>query len=469
MAKRSRDLTKGVIPRQLFSLAWPMLLGMMGMVIFNLADTYFVGQLGVQQLAAMSFSFPVVMFLNSLSQGVGIGTSSLISRNIIKTGKNTVKVMASRAILLGVIVVLFFVVIGLLTIRPVFAAMGAENAVLGFVSDYMFIWYLGVPFVIIPMIGNNIVRATGDTFTPGMIMVVIAGINILLDPLMIFGIGPFPEMGIKGAALATVISRGIGLIAILFILIKRTHMLTVKFGRIKDILATWKKVLYIAGPASLTMLITPISIALITRILAGFGKEAVAAFGVASRVEMFALMVIMSLGSVLIIFVGQNFSKHHFDRIREALNVSLKFSITWGVVVYILLLTLGSGIASLFTSDATVIEITKKYFYIIGASYGLQGLVMLSTSSFNGINKPYPSAVFSLVRMLVLYVPLAWLGSVFIGINGVFWAGFIANITVGLISFRYLVNLIKRIDIGQPDTRQKSSFKSNTEQGNQNG
>lgn len=446
MAKRSKDLTKGVIPRQLFSLAWPMLLGIMGMVIFNLADTYFVGQLGVQQLAAMSFSFPVVMFLNSLSQGVGIGTSSLISRNIIKMEKSIVKVMASRAILLGVIVVLFFVIIGLLTIRPLFAIMGAENEVLNFVYDYMFIWYLGVPFVIIPMIGNNIVRATGDTFTPGMIMVVIAGINIILDPLMIFGIGPFPEMGIKGAALATVISRGIGLVAILFILINRTHMLTIKFGKVKEILATWKSVLYIAGPASLTMLIIPISVGFLTRILAGFGQEAVAAFGVATRIEMFAMMLIMSLGSVLIIFVGQNFSRHKFDRIREALNVSMKFSVTWGVIVYILLLFFGSFIASLFSNDTEVVFIAKKYFYIIGASYGLQGLIVLSTSSFNGLNKPIPSAVFSLVRMLVLYVPLAWLGSIVIGISGVFWAGFIANVVVGLVSFRYLFKIIMRIE-----------------------
>jgi len=164
------------------------------------------------------------------------------------------------------------------------------------------------------MIGNNIVRATGDTFTPGIIMVSIAVVNAILDPFLIFGYGPFPEMGIKGAALATVIARGIGLVIILIILIKREKLLTFHFGQIKSILSTWENVVYIAGPASLTMLITPISIGIITKILAGFGKEAVAAFGVASRIEMFALMVIMALGSVLIIFVGQNLSKQKFQR-----------------------------------------------------------------------------------------------------------------------------------------------------------
>jgi len=450
MARGKKNLIEGNIKKQLFQLSWPMLLGMMGIVIFNLVDTYFVGLLGVHQLAAMSFSFPVVMFLNSLALGIGIGTTSLVSRNIIHAEHKAVKMMASRAVLLGVIVVLVFVVAGLFTVRPVFSAMGAEGDILGYVADYMNIWYLGVPFVVIPMVGNNIVRATGDTFTPGMVMVSSGVVNAILDPLLIFGYGPFPEMGIKGAALATVIARSTSLVFILIILIKRENLLTVRFGKLKSVFATWKQILYIAGPASLSMLITPISVALITKILAGFGKEAVAAFGVASRVEMFVLMVIMALGSVLIIFVGQNMSKQKFDRIVEALKISRGFSLLWGVAVFGVLLLLGTEIASLFSSDTMVVEIARNYFYIIGASYGLQGLVMLSTSAFNGINKPYPSAIFSITRMLVLYVPMAWAGASMFGINGVFGAGFIANVVVGLISFQYLLKTIKKHQLAMP-------------------
>ena len=447
MVKENRNLIEGNIKRQLYDLTWPMLLGMMGMVIFNLIDTYFVGKLGVQELAAISFCFPVVMFINSLSQGVGIGTSSLISRNIILTERKLVKMMASRAILLGVIVVLFFVIVGLLTIRPVFSALGAESGVLNYIYDYMSIWYFGVIFVVIPMIGNNIVRATGDTFTPGMLMVVTGTVNAILDPLMIFGYGPFPEMGIKGAALATVIARSISLVFILIILIKREKLLTIHFGHLKSILSTWKNVLYIAGPSALTLLIIPISMGIITKILAGFGKEAVAAFGVASRVEMFALMVIAALGSVLIIFVGQNLSKQKFKRILEALGISSKFSIIWGISIFILLLFFGKEIASAFTNDSNVIEIAEKYFYIIGASYGFQGLVMLSTSSFNAINKPYPSAFFSIIRMLVLYIPLALIGARIFNVYGVFWAGFIANLIVGPLSLKYLFKTVKKIEV----------------------
>lgn len=447
MARANKNLVEGNIKKQLFDLTWPMLLGMIGMVIFNLVDTYFVGQLGVQQLAAMSFSFPVIMFINSLSQGIGIGTSSLISRNIIATSRNKVRMMASRAILLGVIVVVIFVIVGMLSIQSTFTALGANKEILKYIIDYMSVWYLGVPFVVIPMIGNNIVRATGDTFTPGMLMVSSGIVNIILDPLLIFGYGPFPEMGIKGAALATVIARSTSLVFILIVLIKREKLLTIYFGHLKDIFSTWKDVLYIAGPASLGMLITPISIGFITKIIAGFGKEAVAAFGVASRVEMFVLMVIGSLGSVLIIFIGQNISTQKFNRIFKSLNYAWKFSMLWGVLVFLLLLFLGESIASIFTDDIAVIEITKKYFYIMGASYGFQGLVMLSTASFNGINKPYPSVIFSIIRMLGLYVPLAWIGSRYFGIYGVFWAGLIANVLVGVVSYKYLFGSLKKIEL----------------------
>ncbi|MFO8023187.1 MAG: MATE family efflux transporter [Perlabentimonas sp.] len=449
MPKINKNLTEGNIKNQLFTLVWPMLFGMLGMVVFNLVDTYFIGKLGVQQLAAIGFCFPVIMFINSLSQGIGIGTSSLISRNIITKSREEVRMMASRAILLGVIVVLIFVVTGLLTIHPLFLSLGAKADILQHINDYMSIWYYGVAFVVIPMIGNNIVRATGDTFLPGMLMVTSAVINIILDPLLIFGYGPFPEMGIKGAAVATVIARSISLVFILIVLIRREHLLTVKIGRIKNILKTWGKVIYIAGPAALGMLITPLSLGLITKIISLFGEEAVAAFGVASRVEMFVLMVIASLGSVLIIFIGQNISKNQFKRIFKSLDYALKFSIVWGIVVFIVLILFASNIASVFTNNAEVVEITRKYFYIVGASYGFQGLVMLSTASFNGANRPFPSAIFSAVRMLILYVPLAWIGAKFIGITGVFWAGFTANVVVGILAFWFLHRTINKIRIAE--------------------
>lgn len=446
MPKINKDLTEGRTGRHLVSLTWPMLLGLMGMVIFNLVDTYFIGKLGVQQLAAIGFCFPVIMFVNSLAHGVGIGTSSLISRNIVSTRREVVRKMASRAIGLAIIIVVIFVTLGLLTVRPLFTALGAETALLDYIHDYMSVWYYGVAFVVVPMIGNNIVRATGDTFTPGMLMVLAAIVNALLDPLLIFGIGPFPEMGLKGAALATVIARSSSLVFILIILIRRENLVTLKIGQISEVVKTWLSVLHVAGPASLALLITPISLGLVTRIVAGFGKEAVAAFGVASRIETFALMMISALGSVLIIFMGQNISQKKFSRIFQALKYSGGFSLGWGALVFIAFLFFAGPISALFSDNSQVIDFTSGYMKIVGMSYGFQGLVMLSMSTFNGINKPLPAAFFSFLRMMGLYVPLALLGSILFQLPGVFWAAFAANIISGVAAFLYLLRTVRKME-----------------------
>lgn len=444
MPKGNRNLTEGPIASRLAGLTWPMMLGMFGIVAFNLIDTYFIGKLGLKQLAAISFCFPVIMFINSLSQGIGVGTSSLISRNIVKVERKEVRMMASRTIVLGLIIIVIFAIAGLLTIQPLFAALGAGSELIQYIDDYMSIWYYGAPFVMMPMVGNHIVRATGDTFTPGMIMVSSAIVNAILDPLLIFGYGPFPEMGIKGAAVATVIARSSSFLIILIVLIRREKLLTIYIGRLREILSTWGRVLYIAGPATLSMLITPISIGLVTKIISGFGKEAVAGFGVASRIEMFALMLIAALGSVMIIFMGQNISKRKYDRINKALKYAASFSVIWGFFVFVLLLLFAGDIAAIFSKDQHVIDITSKYLVVVGLSYGFQGLVMLSTASFNGMNKPFPSAIFSIIRMIGLYVPLAWLGAKLFGLNAVFWAAFTANIIIGLLSFSFLFRTVKK-------------------------
>ncbi|MEO0332723.1 MAG: MATE family efflux transporter, partial [Bacteroidota bacterium] len=168
---KRKDLTQGSVPRTLYQLTLPMVVGVLSMVAFNLVDTYFIGKLGKNELAALSFTFPVIMVIFSLVQGIGIGATALISRsfganNLAKAARET-----TDSLFLALLLVLISVVIGLLTIEPLFSALGATPEVLPLVREYMEIWYFTILFVIVPFVGNSAIRATGDTLTPSYIMV----------------------------------------------------------------------------------------------------------------------------------------------------------------------------------------------------------------------------------------------------------------------------------------------------------
>ncbi len=436
MVKTNNLLTEGPIAKTLTSLTIPMIFGMLSIVIFNLVDTYFVGKIGVNELAAMGFTFPVVSFVMSLATGLGIGTSSLISRLVISSKKEKVQRYSVNALLLAIFIIFIFVTAGQLTITPLFKALGASDKLIPLITEYMGIWYWGMAFLIVPIVGNSIIRATGDTLTPGIIMIISAIINIVLDPIFIFGFGPVPAMGLKGAAIATVISRALSFGVSLYILIYRDKLITIYIPKLKNMLKTWGDIIYVAGPSAMSILITPISIAIITGLISTYGDEAVAGFGVVSKLELLFMMVVSSLGSVITIFTGQNFGNKSFPRILKALNMSSLFSILWGAMLFIISIFTAEYLAALFSDHKEVIDVASSYLKIVSIGYGLQGVLIIGISTLNGLNKPFIALLLTFIRMVGIYVPLAYIGSNYMGLNGIFFACLLANLISGIVMYK---------------------------------
>jgi len=305
----------------------------------------------------------------------------------------------------------------------------------------MTIWYLGVIFVVIPMVGNNAIRASGDTKTPGLIMVFAAFVNIVLDPILIFGIGPFPRLEIAGAAIATVLARASTLVLSLYVLTHREKMITIKIPHFRDIVESWKQILYIGLPTAATRIVIPLGAGFILSIVATYGSEAVAGFGVATRIEFFALTVVMSLASVLGPFVGQNWGAGKFDRIKSGMKFSYKFSLAWGFFIFLILALLGGRIGSFFSDDPNVISVTSLYLLIIPIGYGLYGVLVMATSAMSVLKKPLHAAILTLTQTFVLYIPMAYIGSFFFGLWGIFAALPISYLIAGVIS-NYVLNRI---------------------------
>jgi len=442
-----QSLTEGVIANRLFKLTLPMVWGLFAIVAFNLADTYYVGQLGTNQLAAMSFTFPIVMTLGSLAMGLGIGASSIIARAIGQGDLSRVQRFTTNSLTLGIAVVALLSSIGLLTIDPLFKALGAGPETLPYVRQYMEIWYFGVVFLVIPMVGNNAIRASGDTLTPSLIMTVSAGFNVILDPLLIFGLGGFPELGLTGAAWATVISRALTLVASLSVLKFKEQMLSSHFPSLEETLHCWRDILYVGLPAAGTSMITPISTGIVTSLLAVHGAVAVAGFGVASRVESFAMIPLMALAASISPFVGQNWGAEKYGRVTKALQQSYLFCLGWGLFTAILLAAGASLIVPLFNQDPAIIKIATTYFMLVPISYGAAGIIQVTNSVFNALGRPIPAVVITVVRMVVLYIPLAYVGSRWLGPTGIFVAATLVNIVVGMGAREWS----RRTCIGKPE------------------
>ncbi|GAH17157.1 unnamed protein product, partial [marine sediment metagenome] len=263
----------------------------------------------------------------------------------------------------------------------------------------------------------NAIRATGDTITPSAIMVVAIVINLTLDPMLIFGIKPFPRLELAGAALATVIARAVTLVVSLLVLTCREKMLTFKVPKPKDVFNSWKQILYVGLPAAGTNMIIPVSIGIITRLVSSYGSESVAGFGVASRIEHFALTLVMALSTVLIPFVGQNFGAGKHARIQMGVKYSQIFAMLWGAFIFILLIISARMIAGIFNKNPAVISSIVLYLIIVSISYGAHGVFLLTASTFNALNKPLPASGLSILRMFILYIPFALLGSRLFGLR----------------------------------------------------
>jgi putative MATE family efflux protein len=433
-----RTLTEGSVRRHLLELTVPMVWGILATLMFNIADTYFVAKLGTLELAALSFTFPVSFVLISLAIGLGAGASSVIARAIGEDDRRRVRRLTSDSLMLSFLLVCLLSAIGFVTIDPLFRLLGAGETVLPAIRAYMQIWYCGMIFVVFPMVGMAAVRASGDSRLPSQIMLASALVNIVLDPLLIFGIWGFPALGIRGAAIASVIARAATFVATLVVLHRNKRMLTLSRPAPGEALRSWKGILHVGLPAAATNMIIPISIGVVTAMVARYGEAAVAGFGVASRIESIALVPFYAMSSIVGPFVGQNLGARKTDRIAEAMRESFYFCLAYGAVAAALLALFGSPLAGLFDDDATVVTTAVQYMQIVPLSYGLAGVVMNVNAAFNGLGRPVPAVKISFTRMVLIYLPAAYLGRALFGVPGIFGGGALANLTVGLGAYLYL-------------------------------
>jgi putative MATE family efflux protein len=437
------DLLNDPILPTLKKMTIPMIFGMITLMMFNIVDTFFISLLGTEPLAAVSFTFPVTFTVISLAIGLGIGTSAVIAKALGSHKIDEARFDASVSLMVAVVMVLCLSCIGFFLIDPIFILLGAGEQVLPLIHDYMNIWFLGSVCLMTPMIGNSVLRASGDTKTPSLVMGGAGLINALLDPLLIFGVGPIPAFGIKGAAIASVIAWSVAVAIIIYILAKK-HLLSLKSGN-QTILGAIRKVLKIGLPAAGANMLTPVAMAVMTAMVAYHGPEAVAAFGVGSRIESIASLLVLALSMTLPPFVSQNFGAGKLCRVKDAYIGTIKFVMICQFVIYILLILFSGVISQLFGKEQMVIDVIKLFIYTIPLSYGMQGVIILSNSSFNALHKPMNALCLSVIRLFIFYIPLAYIGNELAGLLGLFIGAMLGNFFTALVAYKWFMKQLEEL------------------------
>jgi len=445
MKKKSSppSLTTGPIGQTLVRLALPMLVGILGMMAFNVIDIFFVGKLGTVPLAAITLTFPVVMVIGTFTLGLGVGAMAVISRGIGAGDHSRIVRYSTDALTLAGLFVFIMTGIGMMTVDPLFRLLGASDAMLPYVREYMHIWYPGMLFYVVPMVGNNIIRATGDTLTPSIILLSGVVLNAVLDPILIFGLGPVPALGMAGAAAATVIARGVTMLVTLLVLHFREHLLTSPWPGLGQLTESWKTILATGLPVAVSNAVIPVALGVITWMVTRFGEEAVAGFGIASRVEGFGLAVIFALSTGISPFVGQNFGAGRFDRIAAGISLSRGFSLAWGLFLAVLFWFFARPISSWFNNNPLVIESAVLYLWIVPFSLGLRSIHQIVWTSLNVLGRPWDSLVLEFLLALGLWIPLAWAGAELAGTAGLYWGLTLANVVGGIVAYIWVDKVLK--------------------------
>jgi len=269
--------------------------------------------------------------------------------------------------------------------------------------------------------------------------------NFILDPILIFGWGPVPALGIEGAALASLIAWASTSIVALYLLKRLKGLLLLEWLRWPDIWDNWRSVLRISLPAALSNMMTPVANGVLTAVVARHGPEAVAAFGVGNRLESLSLLVCLALSMTLPPFISQNFGARMMQRVQGAYQTAVQFALIWQFLVYLVLALCAGWVAQLFTDDPEVLRWLTLWILVVPLGFGFQAATFLSSSTFNALHQPLRALRISLVRLFILYVPLGWLGNHLFELKGMFVALVVANALTALFAWFWMLRVQGRL------------------------
>ncbi|QNU15052.1 MATE family efflux transporter [Thermomonas sp. XSG] len=430
----SADYTRIPLRRAVFLLAVPMVLELVLESTFAVVDIFFVAKLGPSAVATVGLTESYLFLLYSIAMGLAMAVTALVARRVGEGASEEASVTAAQALWVAVLASVPFAIAGIVWARELLALMGADAWTLQHGVGYMQ-WMLGGNVVILLLfVINAIFRGAGDAAIAMRVLWVANGLNILLDPLLIFGWGPVPAFGVEGAAIATTIGRGTGVLLQLWILFHGGKHIRLQAAQLAwRAGVVWQIVRTSLGGVG-QMLVSMTSWIFLMRILASIGSEAVAGATIAIRVMMFTMMPAWGMSNAAATLVGQNLGARQPERAEASVWQIGRYNMGYLLCIALLFFLLPRELVGFFSSDAQVVDIGGEWLRILSYSLFVYGWWMVSVQAFNGAGDTATPTWINVVFFWLIQIPLAWLLALHLklGHSGVFWAVFVSETAVGL-------------------------------------
>lgn len=430
--------------RGLWSLALPVMGGMSIHTLYSIADMFFIGKVSADSLAAISFNMPLFFFVIALMIGIGSGVTALLARYIGKGDKSSGEQVAQHGIIIGITISTIFSLIGSFFGYELLGLIGVPEKIIPLAWAYLQVLSLGLPFLVLSNSFNAILAGTGDTKFPMKMMAMGTFLNILLDPLFIFVL----EQGLRGAAIATLISQAtVFSVFSLMLFIKKKSDLDLSWKGFSFKKNIFRDIFKIGIPASISLLIMAFGSLVFNKILVGFSSGAVAAYQVASRIDMFLLLPIMAIASGLVTMVGMFSGAGEFEKLRKIIFYGMTRAIFITSVSSVVIYIFANEISSFFTTDKEIREIAVSYFRTMAFAYPLVAVAITSSRSLQGLGRGIPMLIITSVRVLLVSAPLSVYFVFYLGkpIQWVWYSIVLSVIVSASLAFSWINRSLKKV------------------------
>ncbi|WP_248896477.1 MATE family efflux transporter [Haloplanus halobius] len=426
------DLTSGDIGLPLFYLSLPIVITNLLQTAYNLADTFWIGQYSTEALAAISFAFPMVFLIISLGMGLAVAGSILVAQFTGADETEEAEYAASQTVGYAAIASVLVGAVAYVFVGDVLDLLGASPDVLTLATAYMEIISLGIFFMFGFLVFVSLMRGYGDTITPMLVMLGSVVLNIVLDPLLIFGWGPFPQWGIEGAAIATVFSRGLALVVGLWIMLSGRRGVRIRPKDVVPDLAYGRKLVRIGVPASVEGTGQAVAINLLMFIVGTFATPVVAAFGIGVRVFSVVFLPAIAVARGVETMAGQNIGAGKPDRAALAAGVAARTTFVVLTAAGVVTWLFADPLVGLFTNDTQVIEVGSTFLRYVAPSFGFIGIMRSYNGAFRGAGRTLTAAAVAVTMLGGIRLPIAWFASRIMGPPGI-WMSFLISNVVGAV------------------------------------